>query len=111
MKVCIECKHCEDVLTKQEISIRDRYRCRASAFMYRHHVTGETVEVPPVSCVAARNRPLLCGSEGRFFERNTEPERREFRQTVREDLFIYFAFSLLVICVAYALHFFGVITL
>lgn len=111
MKVCIECKHCEDVLTKHEISIRDRYRCRATAFMYRHEVTGETMEVPPISCVTARSRPILCGQEGRFFERNTEHERREFRRTVREDLLLFGGFSALVFAVAYVLHHFGVITL
>ena len=69
MNVCKECRHCEEVQTKHEISIRDRYRCRATAFIYRHEVTGETMDVPPMSCVTARSKPVLCGSEGRYFER------------------------------------------
>ena len=111
MNVCKECRHCEEVHTKQEISIRDRYRCRATAYMYRHEVTGQTMDVPPMSCVTARSRPILCGPEGRFFQRNTEPERRAFRRTVCEDLLLFGAFSAGVFAVAYVLHFFGVITL
>ncbi len=41
----------------------------------------------------------------------TTPERREFRRTVVEDLLILTGFFALVLCIAYALHFFGVITL
>lgn len=111
MKVCIECKHCKDVQAKDELSMRDRYRCLRTAHILRHEVTGETMNVSPMSCVTARSRPLLCGIDGRFFERNTEPERRAFRRTVCEDLLLFGAFSAGIFAVAYVLHFFGVITL
>lgn len=70
MNVCIECKYCREVATNPEVAIRDRYECLATEYMYRHEVTGESMNVPAMSCVTARRKEILCGSVGRWFKRS-----------------------------------------
>lgn len=111
MNVCIECRHCREVKSKHEVSIRDRYECLATEYMYRHEVTGETMNVPAISCFTARRKEHLCGSAGRFFVRDTTTERRNFRKTVCEDLILIVALLSLVYFVGYVLHLVGVVTL
>lgn len=110
MNVCKECRHSIET-DKRHLEMPYRFYCLRTSYMSRHPVTGESRHAEPTTCVHARSRAHLCGYDGRWFERNTEPEIREFRRTVIEDLLILSGYIALMFCIAYALSFFGVITL